>query len=457
MDNRNQLSKENVSKLLFKFSMPAIIGMVANALYNVCDRIFVGRGVGTLGISAITTAYPVSLIVIAFSMLVGIGAVSLVSIKLGQNNIKEAEVVIGNSFTLSILISIVLTFVGYIFIEPILQLFGGKGQVLIYAKEYTNVFLIGTLFQVLGFSMNSILRGQGKAKLAMENMLAGIILNIILNPIFIFIFGMGIKGSALATVLSMIITCLCAIYPFIFKDDSLKLYIKNLKLEKHIVSVILSIGTSGFIVQLVMSLITIIFNKRFEVYGGNTALAVYGVINSLFMLIYMPINGINQGVQPVIGYNYGSKDYKRVRQALNISIKAVTIVSIIGFLVLELFSDGIIRIFGSNNAALVTMGSHAIRISTIMMPVVGIQILGSNYFQFIGKAKESIILCALRQVILLIPLVIILPTFLNLDGIWLSIPIADLISSIITAALLHRETKKLANLNTEKYQYSSNI
>ncbi|WPC44115.1 MATE family efflux transporter [Clostridium sp. JS66] len=445
MNNTSQLAKDPVHILLFKFSTPAIIAMLANALYNVCDRIFVGRGVGTLGISAITAAYPISLIIIAFSMLVGIGAVSLVSIKLGEQNINEAELVLGNTFTLSVIVSIVLTFLGYIFIDPVLNVFGGKGEVLIYSKEYTNIFLLSTLFQILGFSMNSILRGQGNAKKAMQNMLAGIILNIIFNPIFIFMFNMGIKGSALATVLSITITSICATYSFLSKKSTLKLYVKNLKLKKHILFKILSIGVSAFLMQLAMCLITIVFNKRFEIYGGNISLATYGIINSLFMLIFMPINGIIQGVQPIIGYNYGFKNFKRVKKALNISLISVTIISIIGFLILELFSDNIIRIFSISNSKLITIGSHAIKICASMIPFVGIQILGSNYFQFIGKAKHSIILCTLRQVILLIPLIIILPIFLKLDGIWLSIPISDFISSIITIVLLFKEVKNLSN------------
>lgn len=445
MNNTNQLAKDDIHILLFKFSTPAIIAMLANAIYNVCDRIFVGRGVGTLGISAITAAYPISLIIIAFSMLVGIGAVSLISIKLGEQNINEAELVLGNTFTLSVIVSIVLTFLGYIFIDPVLNVFGGKGEVLIYAKEYTSIFLLGTLFQILGFSMNSILRGQGNAKKAMQNMLVGIILNIIFNPIFIFAFNMGIKGSALATVLSIAITSICATYSFLSKKSTLKLCIKNLKLKKHILLKILSIGASSFLMQLAMCLITIVFNKRFEIYGGNIALAAYGIINSLFMLIFMPINGIIQGVQPIIGYNYGFKNFKRVKKALNISLISVTVISIIGFLILELFSDNIIRIFSISNSKLITIGSHAIKICALMLPFVGIQILGANYFQFVGKAKHSILLCTLRQAILLIPLIIILPIFFKLDGIWLSIPISDFISSIITIVLLFKEIKNLSN------------
>lgn len=443
MSKVNEIETESVKKLLFKFSVPSIIAMLANALYNICDRLFVGIGVGVLGISAISISYTVTLAIMGFSMLVGLGATSLVSIKLGEHDNEKCEAIVGNTFTLSFITSIILMILGYSFLSPMLSILGANGKVLDYAKIYTAILLIGTPFQVLSYSMNNILKGQGKAKRAMINFLISIILNTILNPIFIFVFKMGIAGSALATTISTAIGTIFSTSPYFLKDASIKIHLKNLKPKKDIIVSSLSIGVSGFVMQLSMSLITIIFNKQCLHYGGNIAVAAYGIINSLMMLIYMPVYGINQGVQPIIGYNYGAKKYKRVIESFKLSVIAASVISSIGFIIFQIFSKPIFAAFGKNSSELIAIGTPAIRMFSISTPIIGFIIIGVSYFQYVGKAKYSILLSLLRQIVIIVPLLIILPKFININGIWLSTPITDVITTIIMIILICPEIKGL--------------
>lgn len=443
MSKVNEIETESVKKLLFKFSVPSIIAMLANALYNICDRLFVGIGVGVLGISAISISYTVTLAIMGFSMLVGLGATSLVSIKLGEHDNEKCEAIVGNTFTLSFITSIILMILGYSFLSPMLSILGANGKVLDYAKIYTAILLIGTPFQILSYSMNNILKGQGKAKRAMINFLISIILNTILNPIFIFVFKMGIAGSALATTISTAIGTIFSTSPYFLKDASIKIHLKNLKLKKDIIVSSLSIGVSGFVMQLSMSLITIVFNKQCLHYGGNIAVAAYGIINSLMMLIYMPVYGINQGVQPIIGYNYGAKKYKRVIESFKLSIIAASVISSIGFIIFQILSKPIFAAFGKNNSELIAIGTPAIRMFSISTPIIGFIIIGVSYFQYVGKAKYSILLSLLRQIVIIVPLLIILPKFMNINGIWLSTPVTDVIITIIMVILICPEIKGL--------------
>lgn len=445
MSKVNELENESVNKLLLKYSVPSIIAMLANAVYNVSDKLFVGKGVGVLGISAISISYTITLIIMGFSMLVGLGATSLVSIKLGQQDIERCEIIVGNTFTLSIITSIIIMILGYSILSPMLLILGASGKVFTYAKIYTAIILLGTPFQVLSYSMNNILKGQGKAKRAMVNFLISIILNIIFNPIFIFVFHLGIAGSALGTILSTAIGAIFSSSPYFIKNAPIKIKMKNLKLRKDIISSSLSIGVSGFIMQISMSLITIIFNKQCLHYGGNIAVAAYGILYSLTLLIYMPIYGINQGVQPIIGYNYGAKRTDKIKKALKLSIVYSTVISSLGFIMFELFSKNIIVIFGNDSRQLLSIGTNAIRLCSLSTPLVGFVIIGACYFQYVGKAKYSIILSLFRQVIFIVPLLLILPKFMNLNGVWLATPITDIVTSIILALVLIPEVKSLNN------------
>jgi len=446
MSNVNETEGGNVKKLLLKFSVPSIISMIASAVYNVCDKMFVGIGVGVLGISAVTISYTVTLVILGFSMLVGLGATSLVSINLGQNDIKKCETIAGNTFILSFIVSIILMIFGYSFLTPMLMMLGAKGKVLSYAVTYTGIIILGTPFQVLNCSMNNILKGQGKAKRAMFNCLISIILNTILNPLFIFVFHMGIAGSAIATVISTAIGAIFSTSPYFAKNSNIRIHFENLKLKKDIIISSLSIGTSGFVMPVALALVNIIINKQCLVYGGNMTVAAFGIIYNVNMLVLMPVTGINQGVQPIIGYNYGAKRYDKISEAFKLSVLVGTIISLIGFILFEVFSKNIFYAFGQETKDLIVIGVPAMRLYSMSLPVLGFIILGSSYFQYVGKAKYSIILIMLRQVIIIIPMLIILPKFMKITGLWIATPITDLISVVILLSFIYPEIKKLSSL-----------
>ncbi|MGH4119016.1 MATE family efflux transporter [Clostridium sp.] len=447
MDKSKQLGEENIGKLLMKFSIPAIVGMLVNALYNIVDRIFIGR-VDTLALSGVTITFPISIIIMAFGMLVGIGAAALISIRLGQQKKEEAEHILGNAFTLIIIISLIVTILGLVFLQPMLLKFGASKATMPYAKQYITIILMGSVFQSLGFGLNNIIRAEGNPRIAMFTMLIGGILNTILDPIFIFVFHMGTRGAAIATVISQVVNTIWVLYYFLGRGSVLKIYYKNLKLDSNVVKSIFAIGMSPFSMQLAASLVTIISNKSLVKYGNDVSLGAMGAIMSISMLVLMPIFGINQGSQPIIGYNYGAKKYDRVKRALKLAIIAATTITTTGFIIIQLFPKQLINIF-SNDPALIEVGSKGIRIYLFLLPVIGFQIVASNYFQAVGKANISIFLGLSRQVIILIPLLFILPRFFGLKGVWASAPSSDVISSILTAVFLFVEIRHLNKLHGE--------
>lgn len=449
MDRSKQLGEESISRLLLKFSIPAIVGMLVNAMYNIVDRIFVGNGVSVEAITAITIAFPIALIIMAFGMLIGIGAAATVSIKLGQQKFNEAEHILGNALTLVILVSILVTIFGLYYMEPLLILFGASKEVLPLAKQYISIILIGALLQNIGFGLNNIIRSEGNPRMAMNTMLIGAILNTIFNPLFIFVFHLGISGSALATIVSQTVCSVWILYYFTKGKSSLKLKFSYMKLKLHIVKQIFAIGMSPFFMQVAASVVTVILNNSLASFGGDEAIAAMGIINSVSMLILMPIFGINQGSQPIIGYNYGANNFRRVKQALKLAIIGATFVSTFGFIIVELFPVAIISVFNQGDAKLIELGSKGIRIFLMMLPIIAFQIISSNYFQAIGKAKVAIFLGLSRQVILLIPLLIILPTIFKLDGVWFAGPTSDFLASLLTGLLLYKELKKLDRKHEE--------
>ncbi|MBU3174692.1 MATE family efflux transporter [Clostridium estertheticum] len=444
-----KLGSESISKLLFKFSVPAITGMVVNALYNIVDRIYIGhiKGVGSYALSGLAITFPISVIIMAFGMLIGIGACSVISIRLGEKNVKAADNILGNAVMLLTIISVALGIFGVLFLNKILMLFGADQNNLPYAKAYIQIILMGSVFQNIGFGINNIIRAEGNPKMAMLTMMFGAIINIILDPIFIFVFKMGIQGAAIATVFSQVFNTLLVLRYFTAKNSGsiLKLKKINLKLNKYIVNDIFAIGVAPFSMQIASSLVAILYNKGLYTYGGNLAIAAMGILNSISMLIFMPIVGISQGIQPIIGYNYGAKLYDRVFKILKLAIIFGTCIAVIGFIVVQLFANQLITIFVGNNPELIKLGAHGLRIDLMVLPILGFQILGASYFQAINEAKTSMVLSVLRQVIVLIPIILILPLFLKLDGLWFSQPCADLIATSLTAFFLVRSIKKLRN------------
>jgi putative MATE family efflux protein len=449
MDESRELGRENIGKLLFKFSIPAVIGMLVNALYSVVDRIFVGRGVGSLALSGVAVTFPITNIIMGVGMLVGTGAAAVVSIKLGQKRKEEAEEILGNSFVLTLILTAMVSVIGLIFLEPLLIMFGGSAETMVYAKPFAAILLAGAVLQNIGFGLNPIIRSEGDPKTAMITMLIGAALNFIINPILIFGFKLGVVGSASATLISQAV-CTIWIFAYFTKGRSLlKIKRQNLKLKKNIISQILAIGVSPFAMQVAASFVTICINTSLFKYGGDLAIGAYSLILSIAILIIMPMLGVNQGAQPLIGYNYGAKQYDRVRKAILYSAAVNAVLSVAGFLAVELFPVQIISMFNSSDPQLIAIGSRGITLFLMMLAFVGPQTAIVNYFQSIGKAKHSMGLSLLRQVILLIPLVLILPRFFQLDGVWMAGAVSDLGSSLIAFTFMAFEAKRLRNLDKE--------
>jgi putative MATE family efflux protein len=452
MKDTKQLGEEKISKLLLKFSVPAIVGMLVNALYNVIDRVFVGNGVNSLAIAGTTIAFPLMLIIMAFAMLIGIGANSLVSIKLGEQKKEQAELIMGNAFVLLIIISISISAIGLIFLTPILKAFGASEAVLPYARDFMSIILWGTVFQSIGFGMNNFIRAEGSPKIAMLTMIIGAILNTILNPLFIFVFHWGIKGSATATIISQAVSASWVLYYFMSGKSVLKLQKKNFKLNKHFVGRIMALGSAPFIMQIASSVLNVIMNKSLDIYGGDIAVTAMGVVMAIMNLMLMPIFGINQGVQPIIGYNYGAKKYDRVKEALKLAIIAATVLVTIGFITIRLFPQQYVAMFNRKDAELVIFGSHALLMFTTFLPAIGFQVVAANYFQAVGKPKQAGILSLSRQVLILIPALLILPKFFQIEGVLAAGPLADIISSLITGTWLFFELRSLTNRHEESLE-----
>lgn len=452
MDLNNERTKllenEAIGKLLLKFSIPAIVGMLVNALYNIVDRIFIGRGVGQLAIGGLYIAFPINLITMAFSMLIGIGGNSLSSIRLGEKKKEEAEQIIGNSLTSLLIIGIILSIFGFIFLKPLLIAFGASENILPYSYNYMKIILIGVPVQVIGFGLNNFIRGEGNPKIAMGTVLIGAITNIILDPIFIFALDMGVQGAALATIIAQAISCTWVLAYFFSGNSLLKIRKKNLKLRKEILKQIVSIGFAPFGRQIGASMVTVILNNSLKIYGGDIANASMGVIHSISTLMIMPIFGINQGSQPIIGFNYGAKQYNRVKKALTLAILSATIIVTIGFIVTQFFPETLIKLFIGDEkdlSEILKVGTIGLRIYLAALPIIGFQIVSSNYFQATGKPKYAMVLSLSRQVLILIPALLILPKLFGLTGVWLAAPTSDTISSIITGTLLAKDIKKLNN------------
>ncbi len=444
MNEQKRLGELKIGKLLLEFSIPAIIGMLVNTLYNIIDRMFIGhiKEVGNLAIAGVGITMPLMVIIMAFGMLIGIGTATRISIKLGQHDKEGAERHLGNAFTLIIVTGILLTILGIIFMEPLLNMLGSSPNTLIYAEQYIEIIFLGCIFNLVGFGLNHSIRSDGSPKIAMLSMLIGAITNIVLDPIFIFVLGMGVRGGAIATVISQFISGIWVIYYFTKGKSVLKIKKEYLKLDKKVVLSIFAIGISPFSMQIAQCAVQIVSNNSLQAYGGDAAVGAMTIINSLSMIFLMPIFGINQGVQPIVGYNYGAKKYDRVKEAVRYAIIAATIIVSVGFIVVELFPKQLISIF-NNDAELMEIGISGMRLFLCMLPLIGGQIIVTNYFQSIGKVKISMFLSLLRQVIILIPCLIILPKFIGLTGIWAAGAASDFLSVIITTIVFIKYSKEL--------------
>jgi len=447
LDESKELGTKNIGELLFKFSIPAVIGMLVNALYSVVDRIFIGRGVGSLALSGVAITFPITNIIMGVGMLIGAVSAAVVSIKLGEKKDIEAEKIIGNAFVLTMILPIIVSVFGLIFLRPILELFGASAEMMPYSMKFASILLAGSILQNVGFGMNPIIRSVGDPRTAMKTMLIGAILNFIMNPLFIFVFKMGVAGSALATLISQAV-CSVWIIKYFVSNSIIKLKRINMKLEKHVVLEIISIGVSPFIMQIAASAVTVIINISLVKYGGDLAVGAYSLIISIAILTIMPMLGVNQGAQPIIGYNYGANNIHRVKKTLFYTIVVNSCIAVFGWTIIELFPVQIISIFNKTDHELISLASKGLAIFLMSYWAVGAQVSCVNYFQAVGKAGHSMVLSLLRQVVILIPLVIILPHFFQLKGIWMAGPIADFSALIITLIFLVFEMKHFKKMNT---------
>lgn len=441
--NVYELGNSKITSLLWKYFLPAFTGVIINSLYNVVDRIFIGQGVGATALSGISAVYPIMLILMAFGMLIGIGAGVRVSINLGMKNFVRAEKVLGNSFILMLIVSGIISIIGFSIKDPLLHLFGVQNDTMAFANEYLNIILFGAVFNVIGFSMNNLIRSEGNAKIAMYSMLISAGANIVLDPIFIFWFDMGVAGAAWATIISQLILCVWVIRHFISSSSVIKLRKENFKLNGQIILYIITIGFAPFSMQIAGSFVQGLYNIQLIKFSSDIAIAAMGIINSVAMLIVMTIVAINMAAQPIYGFNYGANNYKRVKDTLIICMKAATGIAIVGWLIVQFFPEMIILAFNSSSEELLKVGTQGLRTFLIALPIIGFQVIVGNYFQSISKAGTSILLTLMRQVILLIPILFILPNYLGLTGVWFASPIADVGSALIAGYFIIRELKSL--------------
>lgn len=448
----HMMATAKLSKLVIRYSLPTIIGMLVNSLYNTVDRIWVGKipDVGTAALTGIGLCAPIMNVILGLSQLVGIGAAANISICLGRKDKEKAERILGNSLSLILIISAVFTCLSLIFAEDILVLVGARESTLPYALPYIRIILAGSVFNMAAFAMNHPIRATGNPGVFARTQLVGGITNLILDPIFIFGFNMGIAGAAIATVISQAVSLALVMRHHFSPNAALRIRPQNLRIRWGTTLTIFSIGVSPFIMQVVGSLITVVANRSLMHYGdieyglggGDVAIGAMTAINSIAMLFLMPVFGVNQGAQPIIGYNYGAKNFGRVREAAKWAVIYPVLFTTAGFIIIEIFAGPLIYVFNTDEL-LIRIGSSGMRIFLSMFILVGFQVPSSNFFQAIGRAKISIFLSLLRQVILLIPAYLILPMFFGLTGVWMAGPLADFCAAAITAVFLGREMKRL--------------
>ena len=452
------LAKERIGKLLFKLSAPAMVGMLVQAMYNIVDTIFVGRAVGFMGIAGLTIVFPIQILVMAFAQTIGIGGASIISRSLGSGDMERAHKTFGNIISLVILISAAVMLIGGLYLEPVLRIFGATESILPYAAEYLSIILFGTFFFVLAVACNNVARAEGNAKVAMNTMLISAGLNLVLDPIFIFGLNMGIRGAALATVLAQASMSLYLIYYFLSGRSTLILKIENLKIIPNIFRETMAIGASSFTRQASASIMVVIINNSLAFYGGDLTIAVFGVINRLLMFAFMPMFGIVQGLQPIIGFNFGAGNPDRVRKAIQMSILVTTGMSVVAFLSFMFFPEAFIRLFSSEQE-LIQLGTEAIRIITLALPLVGFQLIGGSIYQALGKPLPALILAMSRQVLFFIPAVLLLPLYFNLQGVWMAFPAADILAFIVTYFLVRGEMRLLKEemVINSKWKQTQNV
>ncbi len=441
-----ELGERSISKLLLQFSIPAVIAMIVNAIYNIVDRIFVGKYVGENALAGLTISFPVMMLIFAFAGLVGAGGAALMSIRFGEKDIRGVSHVLGNMLSIGTIITGITLLTIFLNLTEILTFFGATPEIITPASDYMRIILAGFIFQMYAFSLNGAVRTEGRPILSMSAMMISALTNIVLDYVFIAIFNWGVKGAAYATIIGQFAGFLLLSSFYIRGKSSIKLMRRDLIPDWRVMVQILNIGFASFVTTLGTSVSMIFINRALSTYGGVAAITSMGAINSLFTLFIMPIMGLQQGMQPIVGYNHGAKLHKRVYETLRKVLFVAICFSTVVFLALELFPAVFISLFMDPSSKTIDVAAKGLRIFILMLPLLSINMIGVAFFQSIAKGTVSIILGILRQFIILIPAVLILPQWLGLDGVWAATPIADGIAILITAIVLignhRRETKK---------------
>ncbi len=445
-----RMATEDLKKLLFTYSVPTVISMFINALYNVVDRFWVGKipGAGKEALAGVGITMPIMTLGLGAAMLVGIGAAARISIDLGKRDQAGAEQVLGNAMTMALLLSVILSAVGLLFKLPLLRLVGASEATLPFASDYMTIILWGLIFQMFSFALNHPIRAAGNPKRFASTQLLGAITNMILDPIFILYFKMGVKGAAWATILAMCISSIWVLSYYFSKASLLRLRLKCLKLKKEAVMAIVAIGFSPFLMQVAASLVSFIINRTLKTYGdlelgnGDVAIGAMTVIQGVFAMALMPIFGISQGAQPIIGFNFGAKCYARLKDAFRWSIIYALGISVVGFVLIEWFAPMVVMAF-NDSPDLVAVGTFGMRVMLSTVILIALQAVSVNFFTAIGRAKISAYLSLLRQVIVLIPAYIVFPLFFGLKGIWFAQPFSDVVATVVTMLYIAREFRLL--------------
>ena len=448
MENKQatlELGTKPVGKLLIQYALPAMIAMTASSLYNIVDRVFIGQGVGAMAISGLAITFPFMNLTAAFGAGIGIGASTAISVKLGQKDYTTAQNILGNTMSLNLIVGIGLSIICLLFLDPILHFFGASDQTLPYAHEYMVWILVGNVISHMYLGMNALLRATSKPREAMFATIFTVIMNVVLDALFILVFGWGIKGAAIATVLSQLMALCWQIKLFSDKRQLLHLKRGIYGLKKQLVEHIIAIGVSPFLMNVCACIIVIFMNNQFVRYGGDLSVGAYGIANGIAMVFVMFVIGVNQGMQPIAGYNYGAMHYDRLMRVLNLSIVFATVIMLTGWVIAMFLPYYCARMF-TTDKQLIDMSIKAIRTVMFTFPVVGFQMVVTNFFQCIGKVKVSIFLSLSRQIIILLPLLAILPKFWGIDGVWLSMPVSDSVATLIAAVIMVSFMRRITKL-----------
>ena len=457
LENRNPLGYEKITKLIKKFAVPSIIAMIISSLYNIVDQIFIGKGVGMLGNAATNVSFPFTTICIAIALLIGVGSSAKFSISLGRNDKEAASKVVSNAIWMMIILGSIYLILGQIFLTPLLNAFGATSENFPYAYAYSRITLIGMPFLITNNALSNLIRADGSPKYSMTSMIVGAVINTILDPIFIFTFDLGVAGAAYATIISQIISCSISVL-YIFRFKRVKLSKDNFKLDiKECLNISL-LGASNFLNQAAICIVQIVMNNSLtyygslSIYGEDIPLAAFGVVmkvNSIFISFFV---GVNQGTQPILGYNYGAKQYERTKETYKKSLIINLIVAIISLITFQVFPKFIISIFGNGEETELyfEFAIKAMRIFLSMIVAVGIQFISSNFFASIGQPLKGLALSFSRQILFIIPLLLILPLFMGIDGIMFAGPIADLLACIIAVIFIILEFKKMNKIEEVK-------